>query len=90
MASVSQSIPTLLGGVSQQPDPIKLPGQVREADNVLLDPTFGCVKRPPTYLVTEMATDIPKDAKWFPIFRDQDERYVAVTYRESGQFGDVK
>nr|AKH48808.1 DNA polymerase [uncultured marine virus] len=84
MAAVSQTIPTLLGGVSQQPDPIKLPGQVREADNVLLDPTFGCVKRPPTYLVAEMATNIPKDARWFPIFRDQSERYVAVTYRESG------
>ena len=82
MAAVSQSIPTLLGGVSQQPDPIKLPGQVREADNVLLDPTFGCVKRPPTYLVSQMATDIPKDARWFPIFRDQEERYVAVTYRK--------
>ena len=84
MAAVSQTIPTLLGGVSQQPDPIKLPGQVREADNVLLDPTFGCVKRPPTYLVAEMATNIPKDARWFSIFRDQAERYVAVTYRESG------
>jgi len=83
MAAVSQTIPTLLGGVSQQPDPIKLPGQVREADNVLLDPTFGCVKRPPTYMVAEMATNIPKDAKWFTIFRDQSERYVAVTYRET-------
>ena len=80
MAAVSQSIPTLLGGVSQQPDPIKLPGQVREADNVLLDPTFGCVKRPPTYLVAELATNIPKDAQWFNIFRDQNERYVGVTY----------
>ena len=80
MAAVSQSIPTLLGGVSQQPDPIKLPGQVREADNVLLDPTFGCVKRPPTYLVAELATNIPKDAQRFNVFRDQNERYVGVTY----------
>ena len=83
MAAVSQSIPTLLGGVSQQPDPIKLPGQVREADNVLLDPTFGCVKRPPTYLVSQLATDIPKEARWWPIFRDQEERYIAVTYRKN-------
>ena len=30
MAAVSQKISNLLGGVSQQPDPIKLPGQVRE------------------------------------------------------------
>ena len=50
MAAVSQSIPNLLGGVSQQPDPVKLPGQVREAVNAYLDPTFGCKKRPPTEL----------------------------------------
>lgn len=84
MAAVSQSIPTLLGGVSQQPDPIKLPGQVREADNVLLDPTFGCVKRPATYLVAELATNIPAEAKWIPIFRDNDERYMACIYENSG------
>lgn len=84
MAAVSQSIPTLLGGVSQQPDPIKLPGQVREADNVLLDPTFGCVKRPATYLVAEMATNIPVESKWFPIFRDQQERYIGCVYRDNG------
>jgi len=84
MTAVSQSIPTLLGGVSQQPDPIKLPGQVREATNVYLDPTFGCVKRPPTTLIKEAATNIPRDAKWFPIFRDQNERYLAVIYDNAG------
>ena len=52
MAAIEQQIPNMLGGVSQQPDPVKLPGQVREADNVLLDPTFGCMKRPPTQWVT--------------------------------------
>ena len=69
MAAISQSVSTLLGGVSQQPDPIKLPGQVRKADNVYLDPTFGCVKRPATKYIGSVATDIPDKAKWFPIFR---------------------
>ena len=59
MAAISQSVPTLLGGVSQQPDPIKLPGQVRKADNVYLDPTFGCVKRPPTKFVDQVRTISP-------------------------------
>ncbi len=60
MAAISQIIPNLLGGVSQQPDPLKLDGQVKEAENVLLDPTFGCRKRPPTQFVGELATNVPE------------------------------
>ena len=81
MAAVSQSIPNLLGGVSQQPDPVKLPGQVREAINAYLDPTFGCKKRPPTEFVGLLANNIPSDAKWFPIFRDNEERYIVAIYK---------
>ena len=80
MAAVSQKIPNLLGGVSQQPDPVKLPGQVREAENVYLDPTFGCRKRPSTEFVAQLSTDVPKDARWFPIFRDNNERYAVAVY----------
>ncbi len=83
MAAISQVIPNLLGGVSQQPDPLKLPGQVREAENVILDPTFGCRKRPPTQFVNQLSTDVPEGAKWFNIFRDQNERYVVCIYRET-------
>lgn len=83
MAAVSQKIPNLLGGVSQQPDPVKLPGQVREAKNVYLDPTFGCRKRPATKFVAQLANDIPPGAKWFPIFRDSKERYVACLYKST-------
>jgi hypothetical protein len=83
MSAISQVIPNLLGGVSQQPDPLKLPGQVREAKNVLLDPTFGCRKRPPTEFIAKLASDIPKSAKWFPIFRDENERYITAIYKNS-------
>ena len=44
MAAISQQIPNLLGGVSQQADPLKLAGQVKESINAYLDPTFGCRK----------------------------------------------
>ena len=74
MAAISQKVPNLLGGVSQQPDPLKLPGQVREANNVYLDPTCGCRKRPGTKYIGQLATDVPEGAKWFPIFRDNNER----------------
>lgn len=85
MAAVSQSISNLLGGVSQQPDPIKLPGQVREAVNAYLDPTFGCKKRPPTIFTSLLsAADIPPTAKWFPIIRDTQEKYIVCIYRSSG------
>ena len=46
MAAVTQTIPNFLGGVSNQPDDKKLPGQVKEALNVYPDPTFGLQKRP--------------------------------------------
>ena len=81
MAAVSQVVPNLLGGLSQQPDPIKLPGQVREATNAYLDPTFGCKKRPPTQFIKKLANNVPSNAKWFPIFRDEQERYVVAIYR---------
>lgn len=80
MAAVSQKIPNLLGGISQQPDPVKLPGQVRDAVNVYLDPTFGCRKRPATQFIASLATNIPASAKWFPIFRDHNERYAVAIY----------
>ena len=86
MSAVTQVIPNMLGGVSQQPDPIKLPGQVREAINAYLDPTFGCRKRPATKFIAELDTDIPLSAKWLSIFRDQSERYVVACYHDTGAF----
>ena len=83
MSAISQTINNVLGGVSQQPDPVKLPGQVREAVNVYLDPTFGCVKRPGTQFISKLSGDIPEDSAWFPIFRDDKDRYVACIYKDN-------
>ena len=83
MAAISQTINNVLGGVSQQPDPVKLPGQVREAINAHLDPTFGCVKRPGTKYIGLLSGSIPDTAEWFPIFRDGKERYIACIYKDS-------
>ena len=41
MAQINQRIPNFLGGVSQQPDKIKFPGQLRVCDNAVPDVTFG-------------------------------------------------
>ena len=55
MASVTQSIPTLTGGLSQQPDELKVPGQVNVANNVLPDVTQGLQKRPGGKLVKSLS-----------------------------------
>ena len=39
MASVTQTIPTYTGGISQQPDQLKNPGQLNVATNVMPDIT---------------------------------------------------
>ena len=46
MSSISQSIPNLLLGISQQPDNRKRPGQVKDALNVFPDFALGMLKRP--------------------------------------------
>ena len=46
MASITQTIPNFIGGISQQPDQLKFPGQVTEVVNAIPDITRGLYKRP--------------------------------------------
>ncbi len=55
MATVTQSIPALTGGISQQPDELKVPGQVNVAKNVLPDVTHGLLKRPGSQLIASLS-----------------------------------
>ena len=75
MAVVNQKIPNLLGGVSQQPDSLKLPGQVRECLNAVPDPTYGLLKRPGLKLVSALAGAV-SGGRWFSILRDANEKYI--------------
>ena len=90
MAAISQQVPNLLGGVSQQADPLKLAGQVKESINAYLDPTFGCRKRPPLQYIKNLASDIPSAAKWFFILRDSNERYAVTIYKNPSSPFDMK
>ena len=74
MAAISQTINNVLGGVSQQPDPVKLPGQVREAVNAYLDPTFA--QSAGTQYIGLLAEDVPI-CSMVPIFRGR--RYVGAS-----------
>ena len=75
MAAINQRIPNFLGGVSQQPDKIKFPGQLRVCDNAVPDVTFGLKKRPPAEFVGTL-TNANTSGHWYDIIRDGDEKYI--------------
>ena len=70
MSTISQRIPNLLLGVSQQPDKLKFPGQVREASNVFPDYALGLLKRPGGKFEAELYNAEAR-GRWFPILRDE-------------------
>jgi len=82
MASVTQRIPSFLGGVSKQPDDKKIPGQLREAINSYADPTYGLSKRPGTKWIANLSSTVNEyqNSKWFFINRSSTEKYVGVIY----------
>ena len=75
MAAVNQRIPNFLGGVSQQPDFVKFPGQLTRCENAYPDVTFGLTKRPPGEFVATL-TGAVAGGQWFEIIRDSDEKFV--------------
>jgi hypothetical protein len=87
MASVTQTIPTLTGGLSQQPDELKIPGQVSVANNVIPDVTHGLLKRPGGKLVGSLSDNgtaglnSQANGKWFSYYRDESESYVGQISR---------
>ena len=64
MAAISQKVIGLIGGVSQQPDSLKLPGQLRECTNYYPDPTFGLMKRPGVRLTRRLENSL-SGGSWF-------------------------
>ena len=95
MASVTQTIPTLTGGISQQPDELKIPGQVSVATNVIPDVTHGLLKRPGSKLVKSLSDttgssitgsddstlNSKENGKWFSYYRDENESYIGQISR---------
>ncbi len=76
MSTLSQSIPNLLQGISQQPDSRKRPGQLKDAVNAFPDFALGLLKRPGGKFVAALHK-APTTGKWFPILRDTEEKYIA-------------
>ncbi len=90
MPTVNQRIPNFLGGVSQQPDTIKFPGQVRVCDNAVPDVTFGLMKRPAGEFIKTLA-NANATGYWYEILRDGEDKFLvqmtpAANYTSSKPF----
>ena len=74
MAGVSQTIPSYTGGISEQPDYIKNPGQVKDAINVIPDITYGLYKRLGAKRITTNAlSPHGGTSTWFHYYRSVEE-----------------
>ena len=77
MALITHDIPNLIGGVSQQPDAIRLPNQCEAQFNAISSPVRGLHKRPPTQLLgsTRLIDGVQDDTFIHSVNRDSNERY---------------
>ena len=79
MANITQTIPALTAGISQQPDESLIPGQVKDMVNALPDVTQGLLKRPAGKFVASLSdgsNNSTADGKWFHYYRDESEQYI--------------
>ena len=79
MANVTQTIPNLSQGISQQPDEYKVPGQVSDMTNALPDVTQGLLKRPAGKFVASLSdgtNNSTTNGRWFHYYRDETEQYI--------------
>ena len=80
MAGITQQIPNYIFGMSEQPDELKVPGQVKDLVNGLPDVTRGLAKRPGSALVASMFPTFTSGSHWFNIERDENEQYIGAVH----------
>ena len=74
MAGITQTIPNYVGGISEQPDQLKVPGQVKSVQNAIPDIVHGLYKRPGSKRIgPARITDVPSGGSWFHYYRDEVE-----------------
>ena len=84
MANITQTIPALTAGISQQPDEQKIPGQVKDLVNAIPDVTQGLLKRPAGKFVASLSdgtNNSTVNGKWFHYYRDENEQYIGQIAR---------
>jgi hypothetical protein len=75
---ISQSIPNLANGVSQQPFTLRLASQAELQENGLSTTSQGLRKRPPTKHLKKILSGTFTNSYIHTINRDENERYVVV------------
>jgi hypothetical protein len=79
MPLISDSIPNLINGISQQPPSLRLKTQAEVQENGLSSVVDGLRKRPPTEHIAKLANiTTADDAFIHTIRRDEDELYIVV------------
>ena len=75
MAGGTQLVPNYVLGILEQPDELKLPGQVVDLKNGLPDVTRGLIKRPGSKLISNI-TPNTGTLSWFNIYTDSETQYI--------------
>jgi hypothetical protein len=78
VALVSDSIPNLINGVSQQPYSLRNPSQCEQMENCYPSVVEGLKKRPPTRHVANVFSGTLAESFIHTINRDQTEQYLVV------------
>ena len=74
MAGITQTIPSFINGISEQPDHLKFQGQLRDIVNAIPDVTLGLYKRPGSKRIgTAPLTNVQSGGSWFHYFSDESE-----------------
>ena len=74
MATITQTVPNYSLGISEQPDQLKFPGQVKDINNAIPDITKGLFKRPGSKRVgTSPLSSVQSGGSWFHYYRDETE-----------------
>ena len=84
MANITQTINSLNGGISQQPDEQKIPGQVNDLNNAIPHVVEGLVKRPSGKFVASLSDgtlNSSTNGKWFHYYRDENEQYIGQIFQ---------
>ena len=86
MAGITQTIPSFVSGISEQPDHLKFQGQVRDIVNAIPDVTLGLYKRPGSKRIgTAPLANVQSGGSWFHYFRDETEGSYVGQVAADGQ-----
>jgi hypothetical protein len=78
MPLISRTISNLIGGVSQQPEVLRLENQATTQENGFSGVVEGLKKRPPTSYVAKITSSSLSNAYIHTINRDTSERYIVT------------